>query len=421
MEVHAQEFVVNISLFGYGKTTRAIAERVGPCTFYDDHVTVPHKDEYGNLLAPPSLFDPDQSDVEIPSPGFPPNHPLIQKARNLISEYDLFLSNHGKKFLNTQHSTLNTPYTIWISGTNGKTTTTQMVTHLLAERGAVSGGNIGTPLANLDPEAPIWVLETSSFTLHYTNYAKPDLYLLLPVTPDHLGWHGGEEAYLADKLKPLHQMREGEAVILPKTLGETPTDGFKIPYADIEDIAAYLSIDTSKIKFEGAFLLDAVLALGISKILFDTIDYESINSFELEPHRQEKIVDSRGRIWINDTKATNIDATIQALIPWKERSIHLILGGDDKGVDLSPLFEQLKMYDVRIYAIGKNSEKIAALAQHYAIPCEIDETLDKAVEAIDKRHTDESIALLSPAAASLDQFKSYAERGDLFKQIISSF
>ena len=412
---------MRVSLFGYGKTTRAIADLLGPCDFYDDHVTVPHKDEKGNRLLPPSLFDPEASDVEIPSPGFPPNHSLIQKARHLISEYDLFLSEQGRPFLSNSQSPIPDLYTIWISGTNGKTTTTQMVTHLLEDRGAVNGGNIGTPLAQMDTEAPIWVLETSSFTLHYTRFAKPDIYLLLPVTPDHLSWHGGEDAYLADKLKPLCSMREGEAVILPKSFEKRPTDGFKIPYEGIEDIAARFGIDPSRIEFEGAFLLDAVLALAVSKILFDEIDYGKMNAFKLEPHRQERIVDSRGRIWVNDTKATNIDATIQALIPWKERRIHLILGGEDKGVDLTPLFENLKNYDVQIYAIGKNRNRIEKLAQAYGIPCEVTEKLERAIEVIERVHTDASIALLSPAAASLDQFKSYAERGDLFKKIVSSF
>ncbi|WP_456380293.1 UDP-N-acetylmuramoyl-L-alanine--D-glutamate ligase [Hydrogenimonas sp.] len=413
---------MNVSLFGYGKTTRAIAEKIGPCTFYDDGVTVPHRDEKGNLLAPPSLFDPDRSDLEIPSPGFPPNHPLVQKAEHLIGEYDLFLSDHGRKLLAARHPIPGThPYTVWISGTNGKTTTTRMVTHLLSDRGAVSGGNIGTPLAALDPDAPIWVLETSSFTLHYTEYTKPDLYLLLPVTPDHLAWHGGEEAYIADKLKPLRTMREGEAVILPETFADTPTHGFKIPYGDTATIARYFDIDIEKIAFGGVFLLDAVLALGISRILFDEVDYERINAFRLDPHRQESIEDRFGRLWIDDSKATNLDATIQALKPWKEKRIHLILGGEDKGVDLTPLFEAMKSYDLFLYAIGKNARKIATLAARYGIPCRIVERLPNAVEAIDENHDEHSVALLSPAAASLDQFESYTERGELFKKIISSF
>ena len=404
---------MRLSLFGYGKTTRAIADKLGPCDFYDDGITVPHKDEKGNRLLPPSLFDPKMSELEIPSPGFPPDHPLIQKARRLISEYDLFLSDQGQTILNTQ------PYTIWISGTNGKTTTTQMITHLLRDRGAISGGNIGTPLAAMDPGKPIWVLETSSFTLHYTRYAKPDLYLLLPITPDHLSWHGGEKAYIDAKLKPLTKMQEGEAILLPDTFADRPTAGFKIPYRNVRDLARYFGIETDQIRFRGAFLLDAVLALGVRKILFDSIDYDLINAFKLDPHRQEPLKDRLGRLWINDTKATNIDATIQALLPHRERKIHLILGGDDKGVDLTALFESLKKYDVTLYAIGSNADKIVDLAATSRIPCHRCDTLERAVQAIDKAHDSRSVAILSPAAASLDQFRSYAERGDLFKKYVS--
>ncbi len=414
-----------LTLFGYGKTTKAIAKRFGPATFFDDKITVPHKDREGNLLLPPSLFDPDRSEIEIPSPGIPPSNPLIKAAKNLISEYDLFLSDIYKERI--EKSSLDQrqsigerkPYTVWISGTNGKTTTTRMTTHLLSKRGAVCGGNIGTPLAELDPAAPIWVLETSSFTLHYTKYAKPDLYLLLPVTPDHLGWHKGEEGYIADKLKPLSSMREGEAILLPEKFANTPTHGFKIPYGDEEKLADYFGIDLSRIAFEGAFLLDALLALCVTKILFDEIDYEAINSFRVDPHRQERIVDSRGRIWINDSKATNIDATIQALKPHKEKKILLILGGDDKGIDPAPLIDLLTGYDTKIFAIGSNAKKLCDMAKDRNIPFLLCETLDRAVSAVDKEHTQESVALLSPAAASLDQFDSYSQRGEIFKNLIS--
>ncbi|WP_457593329.1 UDP-N-acetylmuramoyl-L-alanine--D-glutamate ligase [Hydrogenimonas sp.] len=424
-----------VTLFGYGKTTRAIAARLGPCTFYDDRIAVPHRDEAGNRLMPPSLFDSKNSDIEIPSPGFPPSHPLIKSARHLISEYDLFLSDRGRQYIrqmscekdpaSVDHrpSTIdqNHPFTIWISGTNGKTTTTKMVTHLLKKRGAVCGGNIGTPLAELDPAAPIWVLETSSFTLHYTKYAKPDLYVLLPVTPDHLGWHESEKAYISDKLKPLGLMREGEAILLPEAFANRASNGYKIPYKKSEDLAAYFDIDSSKIVFEGAFLLDALLALAVTKILFDEVDYDAINAFKVDPHRQESLRDAKGRLWINDSKATNIDATVQALAPHKNRRVLLILGGDDKGVDLDPLMESLETYDIKVFAIGKNAEKIAGLCKAREIECSLCRELDTAVKQMDKEHTKHSVALLSPAAASLDQFASYAQRGEIFKNLISSF
>lgn len=392
-----------IACFGYGKTTRAIAKKFGPCTFFDDKVTKPFIDEEGNHLKPVNEFDTRLFTHEIPSPGMPPYHPLIQNASHLISEYDFFAPQ--------------TPFSIWISGTNGKTTTTQMVEHLLGDKGAVSGGNIGTPLADLSPQSPIWILETSSFSMHYNTVAVPNIYALLPITPDHVDWHGSMEEYYKAKLKPLAQMQEGEAVILPKAFADTPTKAFVIPYETENDLAEYFEIDVSKIKFKGAFLMDALIAMGIDKILYDRIDYDKINAFILDPHRQEEVRDSQGRLWINDSKATNIDATLAALRTFGDMPIHLILGGDDKGVDLEELFLPMKNYKVSVYAIGSNAARLETLCARYSIPCIVCNTLDVAVTQIARVHTPETVAMLSPAAASLDQFTSYAQRGNLFKEL----
>lgn len=394
---------MKIACFGYGKTTRAIAKRMGPCTFFDDKVTKPFIDEEGNQLKPVSEFDTRAFTHEIPSPGFPPSHPLIQNASHLISEYDFFAPKM--------------PFSIWISGTNGKTTTTQMVEHLLKDKGAISGGNIGTPLADLSPEAPIWILETSSFSMHYNEVARPNIYALLPVTPDHVSWHGSMEAYFEAKLKPLSMMKEGEAIILPKMFADVPTKGFKILYENEKDLAKYFGFDASKIKFKGAFLMDAMIAMGIDKILYDRVDYDRINAFILDPHRQEEFRDTKNRLWVNDSKATNIDATLAALRTYGEFPIHLVLGGDDKGVELEELFIPLKKYELTVYAIGANATRLEALCKQYNIPCTLCNTLDVAVEQIKQKHNRQSIAMLSPAAASLDQFTSYAQRGNLFKEL----
>ncbi|MCX6075020.1 MAG: UDP-N-acetylmuramoyl-L-alanine--D-glutamate ligase [Campylobacterales bacterium] len=395
----------NIACFGYGKTTRAIAKRLANCTFFDDKVTKPFIDEEGNQLRPISEFDTRLFAHEIPSPGFPPNHELIQKATHLISEYDFFAPTM--------------PFSIWISGTNGKTTTTQMIEHLLSDKGAISGGNIGTPLADMSPEAPLWILETSSFSMHYNRIARPNIYALLPITPDHISWHGSIEAYYEAKLKPLSQMKEGEVIILPKMFADIPTNGFKILYENEKDLAEYFGFDATQIKFKGAFLMDAMIAMGIDKILYDRIDYEKINAFVLDPHRQEEFRDTQERLWINDSKATNIDATLACLRTYGDHPIHLILGGDDKGVKLEELFTPLKKYNVSVYAIGANALRLEALCQQYNIPCILCHTLDVAVEQISQKHNRQSLAILSPAAASLDQFTSYAQRGNLFKELIS--
>jgi len=398
------------TLFGYGLTTKAIASSLGGgCKIYDDKTQEAYLDSESNEILPSSEFDPSQSVLEITTPSFPPSHPLVQQAHNLISEYDYFLSPR----LNEK-----VPFSIWISGTNGKTTTTQMLTHLLAKRGAVSGGNIGTPLAQLDKKAPIWVLESSSFTLHHTHEASPNIYLLLPITPDHLDWHGNASEYEQSKLKPLLGMQEGEMALIPKGLNLPTTDAFVVEYDSNAFLEEYFGIDASKINFKGAFLQDALLSLAISKALFDEVDYKAMNNFKVDAHRQEEIIDAKGRIWINDSKATNIDATVQAIATFDDKAIHLILGGDDKGVDLNELFEEMPK-SIKLYAIGSNTERLMELANGYSIEATACEVLEHAVEVIDGVLKEDQIALLSPAAASKDQFKSYIDRGEQFRGFIA--
>ena len=393
-----------VSLFGYGGTTKAIAKHIPHAIFYDDKCTQTYEDENGFSIHPSSDFNPENSDLEIPSPGISPSNPLIKKAKNLISEYDYF----AEKM----------PLNVWISGTNGKTTTTQMMQHLLQDKGSLAGGNIGTALGELDTNANIWILETSSFTIHYTNIASPNIYVLLPINPDHLSWHGSMQEYIHAKLKPLDTMKEGEVAIIPEIYKEYKTNAKLITYTDEEDLASHFTIDTKKVKFKGAFLADALLAMAVDKILFDRIDYEKINAFELDPHRQEELKDSKSRLWVNDTKATNIDATIAALKRYKESNIHLILGGDDKGVNLEELFIFLTGIEVKVYTIGSNKERLSALACEYSINAQLCLNLADAIAQIDANLILGEVALLSPAASSLDEFSSYAQRGDDFKKAV---
>lgn len=395
------------TLFGYGLTTKAIATKLGGgCIFYDDKTPQTYLDEQNNTIHPSSQFNPQKSELEVTTPSFPPSHPLIKAAKHLMSEYDFFANEM--------------PFSIWISGTNGKTTTTQMLTHLLEAKGAVSGGNIGTPLAELDTKAPIWVLESSSFTLHHTNIASPNIYVLLPITPDHLDWHGTPEQYEADKLKPLLTMKEGELALIPKGLNVPQTNAFVVEYDSVSFLENYFDIDSTKINFKAAFLEDALLALAVSKTLFDEIDYERINSFKLDSHRQEEKHDHLGRLWVNDSKATNLDATIQAVKGYDEHFIRLIIGGNDKGADLTPLFDLLEGKKVHLYTIGANSERLANLANEHKIAFTACQTLQNAVQTIANDRTQDDVALLSPAAASQDQFISYKHRGEEFFNFIEN-
>jgi len=394
-----------MTLFGYGVTNKAIAKKFGNCKIYDDSFNGVAYDKNGNEFLQADMFDPDKSSLEVTSPGIPPSNPLIKKAKNLISEYDLFAESM--------------PYSIWISGTNGKTTTTAMIEYLLKKRGAVAGGNIGTPLALLDEKAPIWILETSSFTLHYTKKAKPNLYVLLPISDDHTSWHGSFSEYEKAKLKPLKTLQEGEIAIVPKKYVDEQSDGYLIGYESAEDLAKEFDIDITKLEFDEPFLTDALLALAVTKILYDEVDYEKINSFKVGEHRVEKVYDSKKRVWINDSKATNLDATLAALKGLKDKEIFLILGGDDKGADLELLFKELPK-SVKVFTIGANEQKLISLAKEYGVNYQACGDLVTAVESISKVYDKQNqVALLSPAAASFDQFKSYADRGNQFKEMVS--
>ena len=380
-------------ILGKGKTALAIKKLYTDVILYDD--------------ADIDKFDITSEELTVVSPGIPPHNKLVQNTKNLISEYDLFSDIM--------------PYSIWISGTNGKTTTTQMLQHLLEDKGSVCGGNIGTPLATMDNSANIWILETSSFTLHYTVKAKPNIYILLPISEDHLSWHGDFKKYEKSKLKPLDKLKEGEIAIIPSKYKNYPTNGYKICYDNVSDLEEHFDLDSKLINFKEPFLIDAMLSLAVSRILFDEVNYEKINAFIQDAHKLEEFKDSWDRVWVDDSKATNIDATIQALKGYSNKKIYLILGGDDKGVDLEPLFQELKKYNVEIFCIGTNKIRLNQLANNFNIISHISHTLENSVKLIHKSikfTVDDSIALLSPASASFDQFKSYKHRGEEFKKFV---
>ena len=382
----------NIRILGKGITALALKDKFPNATLYDDN----DFDKY----------DLNSNELTVVSPGIPPYNNMVVKSKNIVSDYDLFESI--------------IPFSIWISGTNGKTTTTQMTQHLLEQYNSVCGGNIGIPLSSMNEKSPIWILETSSFTLHYTNKAIPNIYILLPISEDHITWHGSFEEYRTAKLKPLLMMKENDVAIIPYEFKDIKTAAHLITYKNSDDLCEYFNIDKSQIKFKEPFLLDAILAMCTQKIIFDEIDYDLINKFEIDKHKVEEFKDKKNRLWIDDSKATNVDATINALVSYKDNNIHIILGGDDKGANLIPLFENIKNLDIKVYAIGANTNKIMNFCKEFFVNAEECKYLNIAVEKIDKNLVQNSVAILSPAAASLDQFKSYAHRGEEFKMLVSS-
>jgi UDP-N-acetylmuramoylalanine--D-glutamate ligase len=380
----------SIRILGKGKTAAALKEKFTNSTWYDDSDF--------------NLYDKNNHDLTIVSPGIPPYNDMVKNSNNICSDYDLFFPKM--------------PLSIWITGTNGKTTTTQMTQHLLESYNSEYGGNIGIPLCDMNTKNKIWILETSSFTLHYTNKAYPNVFILLPISEDHITWHGSFEEYRNAKLKPLSMMKDGQVAIVPEHFKDVETKAFLITYKDSNDLASKFSIDINKINFKEPFLLDALLAIATQKILFDKIDYEKINTFKVDKHKVEEFKDKNQNLWVDDSKATNIDATINALKAYQNKKIYLILGGDDKGAKLEPLFEELKKYNVELFNIGKNTKRLNVLSKDYNIKHNECNFLKNAVEKIKEKIDTNSLGMLSPAAASLDQYSSYVQRGEEFKNLV---
>lgn len=404
-----------IALLGYGKTNQALLRFLNAnkrsCLVFDDIFCEERVDEQGNRFLPSSKKELNDSELAIPSPGISPSHSLIQNSSNLVSEYDFLLNKNQLQ--------------IWISGTNGKTTTTEMLQALLCDYGGKSGGNIGLPLAEMQERNPqIWILETSSFSLHYTKKVFPKVYLLLPLSEDHISWHGSFENYIQDKLSPLARMNEDCTAIIPHALSQRlevkESKAQIVLYQESVDLVSYFDFDLSKIKFNEPFLLDALLALSGAKILLGKDLSEKLLDFQIGKHKLEVLRDEFGRTWVDDSKGTNVDATIWAVRAYGNSKIYLILGGDDKGADLSLLFEELRHYRLEIFGIGSNTLKLQELSKVFDIKFHSCFELEKAVNLIDQQHDLQSIALLSPAAASLDQFSSYKERGERFQKFVQS-
>ena len=358
------------------------------------------------------IYDISSNELTIVSPGMPPHNYLVKNTKNLISEYDLLLDKDK--------------YSIWISGTNGKTSTTRMIGDLLKNNDSQVGGNIGVPLSNMNKSKKIWILETSSFVLAYNKTSLPNIYVLLPIKDDHINWHGSFEAYKQAKLNVIFKMKKDSKNIafIPKEYKNICRMNAEVDivfYDNAKDLAKQFGIDINKITLNEPFRTNGVLASCVSVFLGNKIDYEAINNFISAKHTFERVLDSKNRLWINDSKATNKDATLAGLrgLVGLNKKIYLILGGDSKGVDFSDLFSELKKYDIELFIIGKDTSVFCKYAKNNNITYFDCGTLQDAVSKIDKKLDNQnSVCLFAPACASFDQFNSYKHRGEVFKGLI---
>ncbi|MGB7848442.1 MAG: UDP-N-acetylmuramoyl-L-alanine--D-glutamate ligase [Candidatus Acidiferrum sp.] len=376
-------------------------------------------------------------DLIIPSPGVPADDALLAKARSkgitVWSEIEL-----AYRFLEGGM--------IGITGSNGKTTTTTLVYHILkiAGRNALLAGNVGTPLIACVEETnaeTVSVVELSSFQLELIDKFRPDIGVFLNLTPDHLDRHKTLEVYAAAKARIFENQTELDAAVL--NADDAPTvalapkkpqmfwfsrkkrveqgacvrgEDIVIVHAEKEEFV----MKRGEIPLVGGHNLEnvlaAVMAARLVKVDTATIG-KAVRSFTGVEHRLEFVAEIGGVRYYNDSKATNVDATLKALDAFPGR-ILLILGGKDKGSDYSELQQPLRERTILALLIGAASEKIEKqIAGSVAI--ERAGTLERAVEIASHAAQAGDVVLLAPACASFDQFENYEHRGRVFKELVS--
>ncbi len=324
---------------------------------------------------------------------------------------------------------------IGITGTNGKTTTTELTAHLLRSGGlaATACGNQGTPLAGLvdasDPEAWL-VVECSSFQLEDVELFRPRAAALLNLAPDHLDRHGSLEGYRDAKLRLFAAQAPGDLAILPAGLEATGAAPSRRTYDGPagRDAAAWAEgglhvsglgrvAGWDEIALRGrhnrqnamaAAALAAHAGLGAEALA------TGLRSFRPVPHRLEPVGAAGGVAFVNDSKATNPDAAIAALDAYP-RGVHLIAGGRAKGTPFGGLAEAAAGAVVRAYLIGEAGDEIGAALAAAGVATQACGTIEAAVAAAAARAAEGQTVLLSPACASFDQFAGYQERGEAFR------
>ncbi len=350
----------------------------------------------------------EEVDCVIKSPGIYPTHPLVVRAAaegKLMDEIDLgsrFLSQKGKKLFA-------------ITGTNGKTTTTALVTHIFNEAGlkAVSCGNIGNPIlqeASLQELADYYIVEISSFQLWAMRERHFDAGVILNISPNHLDWHGSFSDYANTKWSLKERIKE-EGVFFPpasfgKEIEERVESILSLGYRDGE----------RSLRLGGQENIKAALALCQMAGIEDEAFYAGLNSFKKPPHRLEFVREKDGVSYINDSKATTIKAVEHAVTVCNAPLI-LIAGGIHKGDDFKkwiPLFRQKVK---KIFAMGKDKGKIA-LALQNEVEVELVSDLHEAVALASKFAISGDTVLLSPGCSSFDEFRSYEHRGEVFRSIV---
>jgi UDP-N-acetylmuramoylalanine--D-glutamate ligase len=393
----------------------------------------------------------------ILAPGVPLTHPephwTVQRARaagvEIIGDIELFFRERTRLSPASE--------VICVTGTNGKSTTTALIAHVLAAAGEAveMGGNIGVPVLDLAPPDGkcIHVLEMSSFQIDLTPSLAPSIGVLLNLSPDHLDRHGTMSRYVAikeslvaraaaavigvdDRLSAAVADRvaeDGVPVIAISSLGVRASDvplfygeGGHLHVAAVdapeEDVGSLAGIDALRGRHN---MQNALAALAVASLvrpgmaLADHV--AAFRTFPGLPHRMEGVGRLGSVLFVNDSKATNADSTEMALTSWPG-DIFWIAGGTPKEGGIAPLAPHFSRV-TKAYLIGKAADDFARTLDGQ-VPYELCGTIDKALAAATRDASEsaaaEPVVLLSPACASYDQFRSYGHRGDVFRALVAN-
>jgi UDP-N-acetylmuramoylalanine--D-glutamate ligase len=385
----------------------------------------------------------DRARTLVKSPGVPQDAPVVEAARERGLEVTGELELAWRLIPN--------PFCA-VTGTNGKTTTSELIGHLYrtAGRPVVVAGNVGTPLASLvgavDPDATV-VCEASSFQLEDTTYFSPECGVFINLAPDHLDRHGTLEDYLAAKLRIFaNQGNDDFAVYNGQTEELRGRDlggcARLVRFCPAEEAAAHpdcelsmrdgviFAADEALIRADELQLLgahnieNAMAAAGaaLASALPRDAVAEGLRSFRGVRHRLERVRDRGGVLFVNDSKATNVASALAGIRAF-EGGVRLIAGGRPKRESFEPLAAAVAKRCVACYLIGEAAERMGpelAPAAEAGVEISMSGTLEPAVEAAAAEAKPGEVVLLSPACASFDAFRDFEERGDRFRELVEA-
>ena len=373
-----------------------------------------------------------QADLIVTSPGMALAHPALVAAADagieIVGDIELFCREAQAPI-------------VAITGSNGKSTVTTLVGEMAKAAGLKVGvgGNIGQPaLTLLDNDCDLYVLELSSFQLETTCSLKAAAATILNVTEDHMDRYPlGLAQYRSAKLRIYDQatvcvVNADDALTLPADGADARCISFGIDVGDYHltqqqgetwlRVKGEKVLNSKEMKLVGQHNYTnalAALALADAVNLPISSSLSALTQFGGLAHRFQLVLENKGVCWINDSKATNVGSTEAALNGLKvDGTLYLLLGGDGKSADFSPLTHYLQADNIQLYCFGRDAAQLVALRPEIA---QQTETMEQAIKLIAGRVTAGDMVLLSPACASLDQFKNFEQRGDVFAHLAREF